>query len=428
MALPLVAFAAAAWTLLLTGPTWASGSCDRVAAPLGSDGNAGTAESPWGSAQHMVDNLAPGQTGCFRAGTFAFGEVDVDQGGITLTSYPGERATLTGTLKIEQGADQVTVSDLDLDGRGSTNIGPFVFANGTTFDNVDVTNHNSEICFMVGASNPADGYAVGTVIENSRIHDCGKLPAQNGDHGIYVEHASDTVIRNNWIYDNADRGVQLYPESRGAQVYGNVIDGNGEGVIISDASSDNAVYGNVISNSKIRWNVESNNLYGTGNVVRDNCVWASNTSENGYYKQNGGVLPPGEGGDGFAASNNTVANPQFVNPAGRDLNLQADSPCLASPSPSPVISLRSAAKQVQIGSPVRLRGQVAPVERAHVTIQILRNHRWTRFVHARVRPNGRFSVHKRLGSRLATATHRVWLRAKLAHVSRSRPVAIRIRG
>lgn len=409
--------------LLVAGPAGAStASCDRVVSAAGSDANPGTVESPWRSAPHMVEQLAAGQTGCFQTGTYPFDEIDIVRSDITLTSFPGERATLRGTLKVERGADRVTVSDLDLDGRGSTSVGPFVFANDTTFDNVDVTNYHSEVCFVVGTSNPADGYAAGTVIENSRIHDCGRMPPENGDHGIYVEHASDTVIRDNWIYDNADRGIQLYPESHRAQVYGNVIDGNGEGIIISDASSGNTVHDNVISNSTIRWNVEASNLYGAGNVVHDNCVWASNDSGNGYYKQNGGILPLGLGGEAFTAVNNRVANPQFVDRARGDLDLQADSPCLA---PSAVISIRPTAKQVQAGSQLRLRGQVQPAGRTHVIIQIQRHRGWRKFARVKVRPSGRFTVRRRLSHRLAA--QRVRLRAKVPHLGRSRPVAIRVR-
>jgi parallel beta-helix repeat protein len=278
----------------------------------------------------MADHLAPGQTGCFRSGTFASDdEIKVVRPGITLAGYPGERATLKGALAIEQGADGVTVSDLYLDGRSSGNIGPLVFASGVTFDSDDVTNFHSEICFVLGSR--IGGRAVDTVIENSRIHDCGRLPSTNQDHGIYVAHASNAIIRNNWIYDNADRGIQLYPNSQGAQVYGNVIDGNGEGIIISGdgetASSDNLIYGNVISNSRIRWNVESlwpSGLVGRDNVVRDNCVFASNPSS--YYDRNGGVLPPGPD-RGFSTSGNAVAPPQFADPATGDFRLQGPSSC-----------------------------------------------------------------------------------------------------
>ncbi|MEX2108306.1 MAG: right-handed parallel beta-helix repeat-containing protein [Solirubrobacterales bacterium] len=416
------AFAVFALSLFLCGLATASTGCDRVASPSGSNDNAGTLESPWQDAQYLVDHLSPGQTGCLRSGTFDFGGIDISQSDIVLTSYPGERATLRGTMKIQGGAEQVTVRDLDLDGRGSTSIGPFVFGDNAIFDNVDVTNHNTEICFVIGDAGSPDGAVANTVIENSRIHDCGKLPAQNGDHGIYVDNAVGTIIRDNWIYDNADRGIQLYPDSQGARIYGNVIDGNGEGVIISDFSSGNVVSDNVISNSKIRWNVEASNLQGTGNVVRDNCVWATNTAQGGYYSMNGGVMPPSEGGE-FSASNNVTANPQFVDSASRNLNLRSASPCLAPSQPS--ITLEPNTKQIQVNTPVALRGSVSSGEGKQVTIQILRNGRWSKFGRARVKPNGRFSLRKRIGNRLASP--RIRLRAKMSRDTSSRSVAIRVR-
>jgi hypothetical protein len=307
--------------------------CDRVASTSGSDGNAGAVASPYRSAQRLADSLGYGQTGCLRAGTFAGDNVEVTRPGITLTSYPGERATLRGELKIEKGADRVTVSNLNIDARSSYNIGPLVFAANTTFDNVDVSDYHKGICFILGASDPSFGRALNTVIEESRIHDCGRLPSTNGDHGIYVAHSDGAIIRDNWIYGNTDRGIQLYPDSQGTQVYGNVIDGNGEGIIISGdgdtASSNNLVFGNVISNSRIRWNVESlwpNGIVGSGNVVRDNCLWASNPSP-GQYNRGGGIIVPSHGPRGFSVSRNVVARPQFAAAAAGDLRLPNGSRC-----------------------------------------------------------------------------------------------------
>src|SRR5204862_424356 len=81
----------------------------------------------------------------------------------------------------------------------------------------------------------------------------GRLPRTELDHGIYAEHTNGVVISQNWIYDNADFGVHLYPGSQGTRVTGNVIDGNGMGVTFSGeerlASSGNLVDHNVISNS-----------------------------------------------------------------------------------------------------------------------------------------------------------------------------------
>src|SRR5436309_2424673 len=131
--------------------------------------------------------------------------------------------------------------------------------------------------------------------------------------------AGDTQILNNVIYDNADRGVQLYPDAQRTTIRGNVIDGNGEGVIFSGgdtfASNDNVVEHNIITNAKLRYNVESwypGSAVGSGNVVRDNCIYGGNE---------GNVLPSQEG---FHATNNVVADPHYADRAAGDFKVQND--------------------------------------------------------------------------------------------------------
>ncbi len=190
----------------------------------------------------------------------------------------------------------------------------------------EITNHHSEICVHVTAY-PGAGPPRGVVIEGNRIHDCGSLPATNMDHGIYIGEARDTVIRDNWIYDNADRGIQLYPDADGTLVTGNVIDGNGQGVAIggsgSQTSDNNLVEHNVITNSTIRYNVEGSwgSSVGTGNVVRENC-----TIGGARGGDTGGIQTPA---DGFVASDNIVADPGYVDARRGDFRSDSGSPCAA---------------------------------------------------------------------------------------------------
>jgi parallel beta-helix repeat protein len=168
------------------------------------------------------------------------------------------------------------------------------------------------------------------VLEHNRIYDCGQLPPTNHQHGIYVGAARDTRIIGNFIYDNADRGIQLYPDAQGTLIRGNIIDGNGEGIIFSgrgDATSNNTlVERNVIANSTERWNVESSwnqtTKVGQKNIVRDNCVWATNSND--YYNQNGGIDSEEIG---FDASDNLVTDPMYVNWWAKDFELPDNSPC-----------------------------------------------------------------------------------------------------
>src|SRR5947209_12874741 len=86
----------------------AAAACDRVVSP-GS-----------GVVRALVGSLSAGQVGCLHGGDYRE-DVTIDRGGsagapIVLQSYPGERATLFGRLVISQGADYITVRDLNLDG------------------------------------------------------------------------------------------------------------------------------------------------------------------------------------------------------------------------------------------------------------------------------------------------------------------------
>jgi parallel beta-helix repeat protein len=248
----------------------------------------------------------------------------IDRSNVTLTSEPGARATLLGQLVIDPAASGVTVTDLVLDSTGLGKPSPIVLGDDATFARDDVTNTRSpSICFILGAlGHDSNAEARGTTLEANRIHDCGV--SDNHRHGIYVEHALDTRIVGNEIFDNADRGIQLYPSAQNTLVAGNVIDGNGEGVIVSGeggtTSSGNVVRNNVISNPRLRAGIES--WYGAGtppgrdNVAEHNCLF-------------GGAMQIDDSGGGFSARDNVTADPRFVDRASKDFRLQPSSECAA---------------------------------------------------------------------------------------------------
>lgn len=372
-------------------------SCDRFAAPDGDDEAAGTLTGPFATAQRLADSLAPGEAGCLRAGEYSGIEIDpaarsgyretkLTTPNTTLASFPGERARLANRLWVA--ASGVTVANLDLDG---TNPGRFVASSltiggerggppiaGVRVIANDITNHHQRICVGLGA--PGYGRPLGTLIEANRIHDCGvnEYPPDatapppgreftghwNEDHGIYVGLADDTVIRGNLIYDNASRGVQLYPDSQGTRVIDNVIDNNGEGVAIGGdaetASSNNLVERNVITAASERFNVEhsfegcgetDDRACPTGNEVIDNCLVADSRAIDympetqpdraelhDFYESNGGVLDPGSGPfyevplAGSDARANLVLEPEtdvYVNRSAKDFRLDPSSGCAA---------------------------------------------------------------------------------------------------
>ena len=97
----------------------------------------------------------------------------------------------------------------------------------------------------------------------------------------------------------------------------NVIDGNGQGVIFSGRSADNLVERNVISNPVLRYNLESFETTGSGNLARRNCLWSSRE--------------PGDAGIqpdiAVEVRANVTAEPAYVNRNDKDFRLRPGSRC-----------------------------------------------------------------------------------------------------
>ena len=436
--------AAAAIALAAMGGTQAAAvGCDRVASPLGSDAFPGTTGAPFATAEHLANTLKPGQTGCLRAGVYQ-GNVRITQGGSAsaptlVTSYPGERATLVGRLEVTDDANNVIVQGLDLNGRNGDKLpSPSVYGDGVVFRDNDVTNDHTTICFILGSDQ--FGRARGTVIERNRIHNCGEMPPTNHHHGIYVEASDNARIVENWIYDNADRGVQLFPDAQGTYVARNVIDGNGQGVIFTRTSANNVVENNVISNPALRYNIEDWELTGGGNVARRNCLWSD--------RHQGAGLQPGLT---VSVTDNLVIKPGFVNRAAKDFRLLPGSPCTnfatglrpqqaKKKRPRPV-RLRAVTRAVWPGGRLRLRAKVksasARASASHKAVLKVRvGKHWRRVATMRLR-GVPYIARPQLGkvgrtgrgfgmSRVRRHSGRLSLRAYVPGVGRSNVLRVRI--
>lgn len=308
-----VTLAIAAGGLACAGPAVAS--CNLVAATTGSDHNKGTLARPLKTVQRLADRLRAGQTGCVRGGVYKE-DVKVKRGGrsasqrLTIESYTGERATLTGRLYIPRGSNFVTITQMNLNGRNDSSLpSPTINSDDAEFTRDDVTNEHTGICFILGSS--GYGRAERTIISGNRIHDCGVEPSHNEDHGIYVAESDGARITNNVIFKNTDRGIQLFPDAQGTVIAHNIIDGNGEGIVFSGdgtTSNNTTVAFNLITNAKIRYDIESfyprGTRKGVNNIVRNNCIFGGSRSAIGEEV-------------GFTAANlgNKAVNPQYASPA-----------------------------------------------------------------------------------------------------------------
>jgi parallel beta-helix repeat protein len=329
----LTATQAAAHYAAGTNPT---AICDKVADPSGRDTNAGTARSPYLTSNKLASSLTSGQTGCFRYGTYANTKLRIANDGITLQTYPGDApATLSGAVWVW--ADNVTVQELKLDSSGTSTTeatSPTINGVGDVLRYDDITNnHASRICVDTSTYMKTSSRYT---IERNRIHDCGTGPTVNQQHGIYLEGTNGTV-QDNAIFDNNDRGVQLYPNADSNHVDNNTIDGNGEGFNFgadtSGASDSNVANNNIISNAARRWLIETNYTTppsgSTINRLDGNCLYATLSG----YTTNNGIDPSA---NGISVTGSIVGDPLYTRRSTKDFTLLATSPCLGKGAPRDV--------------------------------------------------------------------------------------------
>jgi parallel beta-helix repeat protein len=273
----------------------AAARCDRVAAPWGSKHGDGSPSRPVRGPAGLVRLLVPGQTGCLRAGTYTQPELIVKRERITLRSAPGERATWRGRIVLRGRGERLL--ELNLDGSYGPSCGgsrcgtlpsPTIHGADVVVAFNDIASPNSGICVHPRAwhdQRPDKFRIVG-----NRIHNCGRMPPTEHDHGIYVADGTGGEIRGNVVFDNADRGIQLFPDARFTTVVHNTVDGNGSGIVLSERSAGNTVRDNLFTNSLVRWNAETFRLTGRGNRFAANCVRPGNRDPE--YNANGGVALP----------------------------------------------------------------------------------------------------------------------------------------
>ncbi|BCJ46762.1 hypothetical protein GCM10010168_37160 [Actinoplanes ianthinogenes] len=200
---PVVALAA--WALSRpSGP--ASSPAGYWVSAYGDDTGDGSSRHPWRSVTKAVSAVPEGATIYLRAGDYR--PFTVDRPGLTITSAPGEKATVVGQSGTR---DVVLVTD------------------------DDVTLRNLEVRGCV--PNPApDAAETGDHGSGVRIHGTTGVTVQN----VHVHHSAGTTAAGLPV---GCYGI-LATDARGLTVRGNEVDHNGAGIVVSGGGSGVLVDGN----------------------------------------------------------------------------------------------------------------------------------------------------------------------------------------
>jgi Right handed beta helix region len=266
-----------------------------------------------GSIENAAKALPNGQVLCVRGGVYTEGDkrLNLSVSGTSsapkkIKAYPGERVELRGAI-IGTGSHWI-IEGLFVDASYSpvmttpgkdgprTNTDQAIKWTGGTnlrFDSVELINRRSDLnpdlagsCVFFGGTKPTN-----ITIENSSIHQCGQLPRTNHEHCLYLGHSSGLTVRNNWVYDCADRSIKLDPDTDNALVVGNLVDSDHQAGITLDQSANNdTVQNNVVDTPNGKTIFTGNNYAGSGNAVIDNCVWATQVALAGNVTQRGNFL------------------------------------------------------------------------------------------------------------------------------------------
>lgn len=208
----------------------------------GSDTNNGTINSPWRTIMKAVNSTGPGDTIYVREGIYEeFVGIRGHEGrggsnGFfwTIQSYPGEEATIRGSVAFYM-ASYCRIKDFKIEG-GS------IYNSGWVEAGYSFPHHNEIINNKVVG--PQQRYNMIGVIGDNNLVEGNTIIVTGGgdslDHGIYVMSGSKNIIKNNFITGARGFGIHIYDEVkqdrsgqiRDVVVEGNVITGCGSGGII----------------------------------------------------------------------------------------------------------------------------------------------------------------------------------------------------
>jgi hypothetical protein len=289
-------------------------------ATTGSNSNPGTPGAPWRTIQHALNTLAAGQRAVVHGGTYAE-SLDMTRAGtaaapITVENYPGERPVVNGggqrPLEISSSGAYFRVRGL-------------VFENSpyNSGGNIDIYGHHLEL--SGNEVRNAQDQGIYSDEDSHHAQLLGNWIHHNGQgvihqsHGIYLQ-GNDHLVANNVIHDHPKGfGIQVYDRNSRSIITANTVTGAGHSGIVVGGSGgvDHITVVNNVFAFNGHWGISHDST----------CPTASRADHNVSFGNAWGATHSGCSGLDYSRGNRTT-DPLFVNYPGRDLHVQAGSPAV----------------------------------------------------------------------------------------------------
>lgn len=252
--------------LCLAGYTNAT---DYYVATNGSNSNPGTLSQPWQTVQYAANNVSAGDVVYIRAGTYDAWDVTTSgtsNNPITFRNYPSELPVVNGSNFTNGGID-IRASYIIIDGIRIYNVsGDGIHIEGSVLGVsnpiTDITIRNCQIdgtsnagiyCagLIMGSTIPVNEYRVFNVlIEDNDITNT-NYP-NGGNECISLGGGTNGfIIRNNYVHDSEQYGIDAKFGAINGEIYGNVVTGMEKHGIYIDTNSRTCenidIYNNFVS-------------------------------------------------------------------------------------------------------------------------------------------------------------------------------------
>jgi parallel beta-helix repeat protein len=298
------------FAVCMLGCPMAAWAADYSVAPQGNDSAAGSPSAPWGTIQHAVDAMEPGDSVTVGDGAYS---------GFWMHSRQGD-AQHRFTIRAEHalGAKITGPSATASDPNDSIQLVSVSFA---TIEGFEVTGAARAGISIRTLGDETGADTTDNVVQNCRSHDNGGGVKAGRHDGIFTGFARNVVLQANEVDHNAEHGIYVSNSADNPVMRGNRSHDNGANGLQINGDASTGGDG-VISNWLIEDNVVANNG-GASAINLDGATFGMLRNNLVYGNANGGIaLFMGDSAE--ASHDNVVVNNTVFDPTGARFAIQID--------------------------------------------------------------------------------------------------------